>query len=100
MAHRVSPRAQADLDDIWFYAAKESGSIEIANRLIDTITNRFLLLAGFLYIGRSRDEDLGPGCRSLTVGEHIIVYCVENGDVLILRVVHGRRDLDALFGHS
>jgi plasmid stabilization system protein ParE len=29
MAHRVSPRAEADLDDIWFYTAKESGSIEI-----------------------------------------------------------------------
>ncbi len=100
MAHRVSPRAEADLDDIWFYAAKESGSIEIASRLIDTITNRFLLLADFLYIGRSREEDFGPKCRSLIVGEHVIVYCVENGDVLILRVVHGRRDLDVLFGHS
>jgi toxin ParE1/3/4 len=100
MPHRVSPRAEADLDDIWFYAAKESGSAEIANHLIDTITNRFLLLAGFLYIGRSRDEDFGPGCRSLAVGEYVIVYCVENEDVLILRVVHGRRDLDVLFGHS
>jgi toxin ParE1/3/4 len=99
MAHRVSPRAEADLDDIWFYAAKESGSIEIANRLIDTITNRFLLLGGFLFIGRSRDEDFGAGSRSLTAGEYVIIYSVENGDVLILRVVHGRRDLDWLFGH-
>ena len=41
MAHRVAPRAEADLDDIWLYVAKESGSIEIANRLIDTITDRF-----------------------------------------------------------
>ena len=35
MAHRVVLRAEADLDDIWLYVAKESGSIEIANRLID-----------------------------------------------------------------
>ena len=41
MAHRVAPRAEADLDDIWLYVAKESGSIEIANRLIDTVTDRF-----------------------------------------------------------
>jgi hypothetical protein len=27
------------------------------------------------------------------------VYCVENEYALILRVVHGRRDLAALFGH-
>jgi len=25
MAHRVAPQAAADLDDIWFYVAKESG---------------------------------------------------------------------------
>jgi toxin ParE1/3/4 len=99
MAHRVAPRAEADLDDIWYYVAKESGSIEIANRLIDTITDRFFVLASFPYIGRSRDEDFGPGCRSVTVGEHVIVYSVENEDVFILRVVHGRRDLEALFGH-
>ena len=57
------------------------------------------MLAGFPYIGRSRDDDFGPGCRSLAVGEYVIVYCVENEDVLILRVVHGRRELEALFGH-
>jgi toxin ParE1/3/4 len=70
----------------------------MANRVIDTVTDRFLVLAGFPDIGRSRDEDFGPGCRSAIVGEYVIVYCVENGDVLILRVVHGRRDLDTLFG--
>ena len=98
MAHRVSPRAEADLDDLWFYAAKESGSIEIANRLIDTITERFFTLASFPYIGRSREEDFSPGYRSLAVGEYVIVYIVENEAPLILRVVHGRRQLEALFG--
>jgi hypothetical protein len=34
MAHRLAPRAETDLDEIWCYVAKESGSIEIANRLI------------------------------------------------------------------
>jgi hypothetical protein len=45
MAHRVSPRAEAYLDDIWLYVAKESSSIEIASGLIDTITERFFTLA-------------------------------------------------------
>jgi plasmid stabilization system protein ParE len=45
MAHRLSPTAEADLDDIWYYVAKESGSIEIADRLIDTMTERFFLLS-------------------------------------------------------
>ena len=99
MAHRVAPRAEADLDDIWYYVAKESGSIEIANRLLDTITDHFFVLARFAYIGRSREEDFGPGYRSVAVGEYVIVYSVENEDVLILRVVHGRRQLEVLFGN-
>jgi hypothetical protein len=45
VAHRVAPEAEAELDDIWFYIAKESGSIEIADRTIDFITARFFLLA-------------------------------------------------------
>jgi len=99
MAHRLAPRAETDLDDIWSFVAKESGSLEIANRLIDTLTDRFFMLAGFPYVGRARDDDFGPGCRSVAVGEYVIVYCVENVDVLILRVVHVRRDLEALFEH-
>ena len=46
-----------------------------------------------------RDEDLGTGCRSFAAGEYVIVYCVDGEEVLILRVVHGRRDLQALFRH-
>jgi toxin ParE1/3/4 len=98
MAHRVSPRAEADLDGIWLHVARESGSTEIADRFIDTITERFLTLARFPQLGRSRDEDFGAGSRTLPVGEYVVVYCVDNESVLILRVVHGRRDLDALFG--
>jgi plasmid stabilization system protein ParE len=33
------------------------------------------------------------------VGEYVIVYCLEADVVLILRVAHGRRDIEALFGH-
>jgi toxin ParE1/3/4 len=98
MAHRVSRRAEADLDDIWYYVAKESGSIEMGNRLIDSITNRFFLLANHPHLGRSRDEDFGIGSRSFPVGEYVIVYCVENEALLILRVAHGSRDIEALLG--
>jgi plasmid stabilization system protein ParE len=89
MAHRVSRRAEADLADIWYYVAKESGSIEIANRLIDSISNRFFLLATHPHLGRSREDDFGIGSRSFSVGDE---------GVLVLRVAHGRRDIEALFG--
>ncbi len=70
MAHRVAPQATADLDGIWYYLAKESGSIENANQLIDSITDRFLLLSSYPYLGRVRDDDLGIGSRSFPVGEY------------------------------
>jgi toxin ParE1/3/4 len=97
MTHRVAPRAEADLDDIWLYVAKESGTMGIATRLIDSITDRFLFLASFPSAGRARDREFGAGCRSFPVGEYIIIYCVEGADVFILRVVHGRRELETLF---
>ena len=56
MAHRLAARAETDLDEIWYHVAKESGSVEIANRLIDTITDRFFMLAGFPHVGRARDD--------------------------------------------
>jgi toxin ParE1/3/4 len=98
MVHRVAPAAAADLDGIWYYVAKESASLEAANRQIDSISSRFLLLAGQPYLGRSRDDEFGHGTRSFPVGEYVVVYAISGEDVLILRVVHGRRDLEALFG--
>lgn len=98
MAHRLAPEVEAELDNIWYYLARESGNIEIADRLIDSITDRFFLLAGHPYVGRRRDQDLRPGLRSFPVGEYVIIYRIEGVDVLILHVAHGRRDLEALFG--
>ena len=96
MAHRLAPEAEAELDDIWYYVAKESASVEIADPLIDSITERFYLLARHPHIGRRRDEDLRPGLRSFPVGEYVIIYRVEENDVLILHVFRGSRDIEAL----
>ena len=98
MSHRVAPQAEAELDGLWYYVAKESGSIEIADRLIDSITERFLLLARNPRLGRRRDEELRPGLRSFPVGKYIILYRIEAEDVLILHVVRGSRNIEALLG--
>ena len=99
MAHRLAPEAEAELDDIWYYIATESGSAEIADRLIDSITDRFFMLARHPHIGRRRDTDLRPGLRSFPVGQYVLIYRIEGEDVLILHVVRGSRDIKALFGH-
>lgn len=69
MAHRVAPQAEADLEDIWLYVARESSSTETADRLIDSITDRFQFLSTFPFAGRARDLDCGIGTRSFPVGE-------------------------------
>lgn len=95
MAHRRAPQADADLDEIWYYIVKESDSIEIADRFIDSLTERFLLLARHPHVGRLRD-DLRPGLRTFPVGRYVILYRVEDEGVLILHVVAADRDLDRL----
>lgn len=49
-------------------------------------------------MGRGRDE-LTEGLRSLPVGRYVIFYRHIPGGVEIIRVLHGSRDLDAIF-HS
>jgi toxin ParE1/3/4 len=97
MAHRRAPQADCDLDDIWHHVASDSSSFDIADRLIDSITDRFFLLGAHPYLGRARDEDLRPGLRSFPVGNYVILYRIENADAVILRVVRGNRDFAALF---
>lgn len=93
----LSPRVEAELDEIWYYIARESGNPLIADRLIDSIISCILLLSTHPYLGRPRDKDLRPGLRSFPVGNYLVIYTVKGSDVLILHVAHGRRDLESLF---
>ena len=97
MDFRVAPQAESDLDEIWYFLATQSSNVDVADRMIDSITGRFTLLARQPYIGRRRDEDLRPGVRSFVVGDYVIAYRVAGDDVLILRVLRGSRDIEALF---
>lgn len=96
MVHRLSQEAEADLDDIWWYVAKESGNVATAQGVISSLTERFYVLASHPRAGRARDDDLGAGRRAFPVERHIIVYIIAGDDVLILRVAHSSQDLKAL----
>jgi plasmid stabilization system protein ParE len=90
MAIRYGPQVERELDDIWIYLAQESGGVEVAERLIASITEHFFLLSRYPQLGRRRDEDLRPGLRSLFVNGYVVIYRIEDHDVLILHVLHGR----------
>jgi plasmid stabilization system protein ParE len=70
MGHRRTPQADSDLDGIWYHVAFKSGSIEMADRLIDSITDRFSSLASHPNIGRARNEDLRSGLRPADYKDH------------------------------
>ena len=97
MPYRLSSRAEQDLDEVWLYVA-EDASPTTADRLIDDIVNRFDLLVEQPRIGRLRPE-FGPGVRSISVENHVIYYR-HDVDVLIARVLHGRRDQAAAWSES
>jgi len=65
--------------------------------LIDRLLSRLSLLPQHPYLGRSRADEFGSGMRSLSAGEYVIVYTIDGDNILVLRIVHGRRDLYALF---
>jgi toxin ParE1/3/4 len=93
MAHRLAPQDRAELNSIWNYIVKESGNTVAADGVIDAITERFYLLSQYPRMGRSRD-DLRPGLRSFPVGQYVIIYTIEDEDVEILHVFHGRQDIE------
>ena len=50
-------------------------------------------------LGRDRSELL-PGLRSLAHGSHVIFFRYHDDAVEIVTVLHGHRDIDAVFGEA
>ena len=65
----VSPLAQADVDEIWDYIARDS--ILDADRFVDRIERRFDFLADNSGVGVGRD-DLRPGLRRFAYARYLI----------------------------
>jgi toxin ParE1/3/4 len=87
------PAAEDDLDGIWLHIAADSP--QAADRLIDRIEAAEQRLLEFPGLGRERPELL-EGVRSWPVGPYLILYRVDRPRLVIIRVVHGARDLDSL----
>ena len=89
-SYRLSHPARADLDAIWLHIAQNAG-VDTADRFIDTLTNRFPMLAEMPEAGRSVDE-IEPGVRVFPIENYLIYYRISPGWISIARVIHGRRD--------
>lgn len=95
---RYSASAENDLLDAWLFIAEDS--VEAADRLLDQIEtdSRTLLLQPKL--GRARDE-LAVGLRSWpTSTPYVLFYFVEDGEIIVARVLHHARDVPAISNWS
>ena len=90
----ITPVAEADLAEIWAYIAADS--TKAATAFIEQIEAKFEPLLEFPGIGSARDN-LAPGLRALPYKNYVIYYAFTDRDVTIMRVVHGARDVRALF---
>jgi len=94
-AVRWSPESEADLIEIWLYGAGEI-SPDGADKHLRELHAACMRLAEWPNSGRARIE-LAPGLRSIPVYPHIIFYRVMDAAIEVVRILHGQRDLEAVF---
>ena len=90
----ISEQAETDLVQIYRYLAERNPAA--AESALQRIDRRFVDLSHFPFIGRDRSS-LAQGMRSLVADIYLIFYMVQSERVVIVRVLDGRRDIDAEF---
>jgi toxin ParE1/3/4 len=91
--YTLTQKAVADLLEIGRYTQKQWGA-EQRNRYLSMIDSCFQEIAKNPLKGRDC-SDIRMGYRKMKVGSHLIFYRqMENKDVQIVRVLHGRMDIE------
>jgi toxin ParE1/3/4 len=90
----ITESARADLREIRTYIAKDNPAA--ACRVVERLRTQARKLAATPGMGRRR-EDLRPELFSFPVGRHVLFYRPQAGGIVLVRVLHGARDLPALF---
>ena len=94
MSHfRFTPLAARDLEEIVTYLAARNPAA--AARLLDDVTERLKGLAAMPLSGRKREE-LSSSLRSVPVGGYVIFYQPVEEGVIVVRILHGARDIARL----
>jgi toxin ParE1/3/4 len=93
----LDPAVTADLDSIWDYVGVQNFAPQAAHRLIERLFDCFVYLSDHPLSGEAR-PDLSEGIRGFVVRPYLVLYRVREEDIQIVRVVHGARDIYAIFG--
>ena len=95
-SYSLSPEAKKDLLDIHAYTQNQWGDLQ-AQKYINALEKRCDELAESPHMGRERPE-IKPGYRSIAEGKHVIFYRVGGSSIEILRIPHGRMDIEHRLG--
>jgi len=90
----VSPEAEEDLESIAAYIAQEDPQRAIS--FVAKIKRKISMLSEVPGLGRPR-QDIAPNLHSIVVPPYVVFYRRMRGEVSIVRIVHGRRDLRNVF---
>lgn len=88
------PLAETDILEVWDYIADDNPAA--ADRWVDQLDAQFRMLATQPMMGRTRNE-LAPGVRSFPFGRYVVFYVALDDGIDVVRVLHGARDIDAVF---
>jgi toxin ParE1/3/4 len=91
-----SSEAKRDLVEIGLHIAHQSGSLERAEKLLDSITQTCDLLASQPEMGQLRTEFASGIYRSFSVGNYVIYFSSISKGIQVARILHGARDHGAV----
>jgi len=98
MKYVVKARARLDLKNHWRFIADDDPAT--ADRLLDAAEESFKLIAGNPEIGSQRSFRRLVGVRSRAVTgfrNYLVFYQTRGKTVVMVRVLHGMRDLPRFF---
>jgi toxin ParE1/3/4 len=92
---RLTKPAIQDIEEIADYIAQQSG-LEQSEKFLSKLESKFSKIVTFPLLGRKRDEIL-TNIRTIPMDNYLILYLPSGGEIEILRVISGYRDLSTLF---
>ncbi|MFB6365345.1 type II toxin-antitoxin system RelE/ParE family toxin [Paenibacillus elgii] len=91
---RYTPAAVDDLDEIFSYITQDNR--QNAENMLEKLNREIGGLADFPHLGSVLSEDdytlIQRGYRFIVVSPYLVFYRIINNEVIIHRILHGRRD--------
>ena len=90
----LTPAAQTDLNDIWDYTAR-TWSPEQASLYVRNLKQTLQMIVSQPKLARERNE-ISPPVRIHPYASHLIIYRIEDNQVLVIRIVNARQSWQTL----